>query len=73
MPFDEQQWQSNPFQLLDANHRFWIGSTDMKGFFALVIEAITNIQHQFGNQQLQQPLIILATADEETSMAGARA
>ena len=74
VPFDEQQWQSNPFQLLDANHRFYgLGSTDMKGFFALVIEAITDIQQQLGNQQLQQPLIILATADEETSMAGAKA
>ena len=74
VPFDEHQRQSNPFQLLDANHRFYgLGSTDMKGFFALVIKAITDIQQQLGNQQLQQPLIILATADEETSMAGAKA
>lgn len=74
VPFDEQQWQSNPFQLLDANNRFYgLGSTDMKGFFALVIQAITDIQQQLGDQQLQQPLIILATADEETSMAGAKA
>jgi len=41
----------------------------MKGFFPLAIEAAK----AFVGQPLQQPLIILATADEESSMNGARA
>jgi acetylornithine deacetylase len=41
----------------------------MKGFFPIAIEAA----RRFVDQPLQQPLIILATADEESSMSGARA
>ena len=41
----------------------------MKGFFPLAIEAARH----FADQPLKQPLIILATADEECSMDGARA
>src|SRR5690606_39456721 len=46
-----------------------LGSCDMKGFFALVIEAVQPLLEQ----GFQQPLLILATCDEESSMAGARA
>ncbi|OZB32719.1 MAG: acetylornithine deacetylase, partial [Pseudomonas sp. 34-62-33] len=42
---------------------------DMKGFFALAIEAVRPLL----DQPFQQPLLILATCDEESSMAGARA
>jgi len=70
VPCDESRWASDPFTLSERDHRFYgLGSTDMKGFFAVAIEAITN----FVGQDLQQPLIVLATADEESSMAGARA
>jgi len=41
----------------------------MKSFFALAIEAIRDLDFS----SLKQPLIILATADEETSMSGAKA
>jgi acetylornithine deacetylase len=41
----------------------------MKSFFAIILEALKDIDIA----SLQQPLIILATADEETSMAGAKA
>jgi acetylornithine deacetylase len=41
----------------------------MKGFFPLAIEAAK----AFTDARLKQPLIILATADEESSMSGARA
>jgi acetylornithine deacetylase len=70
VPFDEGRWQSDPFKLLDKDNRFYgLGSTDMKGFFPIAIEAAKS----FVGKPLRQPLIILATADEETSMAGARA
>jgi acetylornithine deacetylase len=41
----------------------------MKGFFALVIEAVRPLL----SQPFRQPLMILATCDEESSMAGAKA
>jgi acetylornithine deacetylase len=70
VPFDENRWNSDPFKLTEANDRLYgLGTADMKSFFALIIEAIRDLDLS----SLQQPLIILATADEETSMSGARA
>ncbi len=69
VPFDENRWSSNPLSLTEKDNKlFGLGTTDMKGFFPIAIEAAKN----FIDQPLQQPLIILATADEESSMAGAR-
>lgn len=70
VPYDENRWNSDPFRLTEANGRLYgLGTADMKSFFALIIEAIRDLDLS----SLQQPLIILATADEETSMNGARA
>lgn len=70
VPYDDFQWQSDPFKLTDKDNRwFGLGATDMKGFFPVAIEAAK----AFIDTPLQQPLIILATADEESSMSGAHA
>ncbi|WP_150911338.1 acetylornithine deacetylase [Marinobacter halotolerans] len=70
VPFDDKRWQSDPFRLTERDNRWYgLGTCDMKGFFPLAIEAAK----AFVNEKLQQPLIILATADEESSMNGARA
>lgn len=70
VPFDEGKWQYNPFSLTQANQRIYgLGTSDMKAFLALAIEASRGLRAA----DLQEPLIILATADEETSMAGAKA
>lgn len=70
VPYDDGKWQHDPFKLTERDQRFYgLGTADMKSFLALAIEASTI----FNADQLKQPLIILATADEETSMAGARA
>lgn len=70
VPCDEGLWQQSPFQLYERDDRFYgLGICDMKSFFALAIEAAK----PFLERPLQQPLIILATADEESSMAGAKA
>jgi acetylornithine deacetylase len=70
VPFDEDLWQYNPLRITAADDRLYgLGSTDMKGFFPLVLQAV----QQFADTPLQQPLIVLATADEESSMQGARA
>lgn len=80
VPFDEGKWKSDPFQIDSRDQRFYgLGTTDMKGFFALVLTAIQDLSEHLlpaniaPGKGLKQPLIILATADEETSMAGARA
>jgi len=70
VPFDEGRWRSDPLGLSERDQRLYgLGSTDMKGFFPLAIAAA----EAFRDIPLQQPLIILATADEESSMNGARA
>ncbi|MCW8928410.1 MAG: acetylornithine deacetylase, partial [Gammaproteobacteria bacterium] len=70
VPYDEGRWNFDPFHLTEKHNRLYgLGTCDMKGFFALAIEAARS----FDKGQLQQPLIILATADEESSMEGAQA
>ncbi|GGU49655.1 acetylornithine deacetylase [Pseudomonas laurentiana] len=70
VPFDPQLWQTDPLKLTEVDGR-WVGlgSCDMKGFFALIIEAVRTLL----DQPFKQPLLILATCDEESSMSGARA
>ena len=70
VPFDENRWQSDPLGLSERDNRLYgLGSTDMKGFFPLALAAAG----RFLDTPLKQPLILLATADEESSMNGARA
>ena len=69
VPFDSALWHSNPLSVVEQDHRLYgLGVSDMKGFFPIAIEAAK----YFIGTSLQQPLIILATADEESSMSGAR-
>ncbi len=69
VPYDENRWAQDPFKLTERDGHFYgLGSTDMKGFFAVVLAAIEPLI----DSPPKQPLIILATADEESSMSGAR-
>ncbi len=69
VPFDEDLWSVNPLALTEKDNRFYgLGVCDMKGFFPLAIAAA----QMFADQTPTAPLIILATADEESSMNGAR-
>ncbi len=70
VPYDEGRWNHDPFRLTEADGRYYgLGTSDMKGFFALAIEAARGLRAG----DLKQPLILLATADEESSMEGAQA
>ena len=70
VPLDEHLWQSDPFKISEVDSRWYgLGTSDMKSFFALIIEAISPLM----NRQFKHPLIILATADEESTMSGIRA
>ncbi len=69
VPCDPSRWHSDPFQLDIRDGRFYgLGSVDMKGFFAVALSAI----HTLDRNRINQPLTIIATADEESSMCGAK-
>jgi acetylornithine deacetylase len=69
VPFDEHLWQSDPLKVALRDNAFYgIGTADMKGFFAVIIEAVRDM----ALQNIKHPLIVVATADEESSMSGAR-
>lgn len=70
VPCDSQLWQTDPFQMIEQDGKLYgLGIADMKSFFALSLEAAK----VFSKIPFKAPLIIVATCDEETSMAGAKA
>jgi len=70
VPYDAQGWLSDPLQLVQREDRLYgLGVADMKGFLALALHAVEPLL----SQRFDQPLILLATADEETTMSGAKA
>lgn len=70
VPYDADKWQSDPFKLTSRDGKLYgLGSSDMKGFFPIAIQAARLVDAS----SLREPLIILATCDEECGMAGARA
>ena len=70
VPFDAGRWSKDPFTVTQEGDRLYgLGTIDMKGFFAFIVAAV----QEMDLSRLKKPLRILATADEETTMAGARA
>jgi acetylornithine deacetylase len=69
VPCDDKLWDSDPFELYEADDRFYgLGSCDMKSFIALAISAT----QAFDLSKLKRPLTLVATADEESTMNGAK-
>ncbi len=69
VPAQLNHWYQDPWQLHQQEHTFTgLGATDMKGFFAVVISLLQQYP-----KPGHHPVTVIATADEETSMAGARA
>ncbi len=67
--FDQSGWKSDPFVATQRNDKLYgLGTADMKAFLAIAIEAAK----EFTNKNLKQRLTILATADEESTMQGAK-
>ena len=69
VPCDEKHWDTDPYTLTEIDSVVHgLGTCDMKGFFPIALEAAS----LFRSKKLNKPLTILATSDEESSMAGAR-
>ncbi|WP_162473638.1 acetylornithine deacetylase [Serratia microhaemolytica] len=69
VPYDQGRWTRDPFTLTEHDNKLYgLGTADMKGFFAFILDALRDVD----SATLSKPLYILATADEETTMAGAR-
>lgn len=70
VPYDDTGWSSDPFTLSERDGRLYgLGTSDMKSFLGLVLEAVRDLKAE----DLHQPLVVLATADEESGMTGAKA
>ena len=70
VPFDAGAWSQDPFMLTERDQKYFgLGSSDMKSFFAFALA----VASEYRTEDLKQPLILLATADEESAMCGAQA
>lgn len=69
VPFDQQRWNHDPFRATEQDGNLYgLGTSDMKAFFALALDAVRELDPA----KLREPITLLATADEESSMCGAR-
>ncbi|MCP4331355.1 MAG: acetylornithine deacetylase [Gammaproteobacteria bacterium] len=69
VPCDPTLWSSDPFAARTTEDRIYgLGSCDMKSFLALALNASSTVDFA----RLKRPLTLVATADEESTMSGAR-
>jgi acetylornithine deacetylase len=70
VPCNPELWREDPWRLTERDGALHgLGASDMKSFFAFAVEAAARIDPK----TLREPLVVVATADEESTMAGARA
>jgi acetylornithine deacetylase len=69
VPCNPDLWSSDPFEATEIDDRIYgLGSCDMKSFLALALNASSS----FDLNKLKKPLTLVATADEESTMSGAK-
>ena len=69
VPCDPALWNSDPFAAHETEDRIYgLGTCDMKSFMALALAAAARTDLR----KLDRPLTLVATADEESTMNGAR-
>lgn len=70
VPVSGQEWQTDPFQLVEkGGHLHGRGTSDMKGFIALALAAAIEVDAR----RLKRPLHLIFTYDEEIGCLGAAA
>lgn len=69
VPAVEPGWETDPFELVEAGDRWFArGASDMKGFLALA----SDLARRTNPDDLQAPLVLLFTYDEEVGTLGAK-
>ncbi|MFO0692940.1 MAG: acetylornithine deacetylase [Polyangiales bacterium] len=69
VPYDDGAWSTEPLELTNVDGRLHgLGAADMKGFFPAALHAIASIDRH----RLRAPIVLVATADEESGMEGMR-
>lgn len=69
VPCDPALWHSDPFEAEQREARIYgLGSCDMKSFLALALSASSKVNFK----NLKHSLTLVATADEESTMSGAK-
>lgn len=70
VPCNPELWRDDPWTLTERDGALHgLGASDMKSFFAFALEVAARVDHK----ALREPLVVVATADEESTMAGAKA
>ncbi len=68
VPYDSGAWQSDPFVCTERDQRWYgLGVCDMKCFFPIILQVLAE-----SRDYLNKPVTLIATADEESAMSGAR-
>lgn len=68
VPVDGQPWESDPFEVVEKNGKYYgRGTCDMKGFDALAIWALVEAHHR----GVARPLQLALSFDEEVGCTGA--
>ena len=69
VPVDGQDWETNPFELIERDNKLYgRGACDMKGFVACVLAKVPD----FKARNLKTPLHIAFSYDEEVGCTGVR-
>jgi len=69
VPVDDQDWHSDPFKLIEKDHRLYgRGSCDMKSFIAIVLLLVPEMTQR----RLRTPLHLSFSYDEEVGCIGVR-
>jgi acetylornithine deacetylase len=69
VPVDDQDWHSDPFELVEKDDRLYgRGSSDMKGFVATVLSLVPEL----AGRKLHTPIHLSFSYDEEVGCLGVR-
>ena len=69
VPTTESLWTHDPYTVTEVDGKLYgLGTCDMKGFFAVIHQALSQVDLS----KLKHPLQVWATAEEEVGMVGAR-
>jgi acetylornithine deacetylase len=69
VPYDLNGWDTDPFSLTKKDDcYFGLGTADMKSYFPIILETLERLS----DASFNSPITVVATADEESTMSGAR-